>query len=100
MYQPADLFEAAYRYANTEYDLVVENGRVVATLTIPQNPVAEDLAGRIEAHVTSIFLVRQLQVHRTSTLQGLRVYQHEGGRKNVAIRVGSVLAAALSPLAE
>jgi hypothetical protein len=86
MYQPADLFEAAYRYANTEYDLVVENGRVVATLTIPQNPVAEDLAGRIEAHVTSIFLVRQLQVHRTSALQGPRVYQHEGGRKNVAIR--------------
>jgi len=23
MYQPADLFEAAYRHANTEYDLVV-----------------------------------------------------------------------------
>jgi hypothetical protein len=93
MYQPVGRFEAAYRYANTEYDLVVENGRVVATLTIPQNPVAEDLAGRIEAHVTSIFLVRQLQVHRTSALQGPRVYQHEGGRKNVAIRVGSVLSA-------
>ena len=38
MYQPADLFEAAYRYANTEYDLVVENGRVVATLTSPSKP--------------------------------------------------------------
>jgi hypothetical protein len=91
MYQPADLFEAAYRYANTEYDLVVENGRVVATLTIPQNPVAEALERQIEAHVTSIFLVRQLQVHRAPTLQGPRVYQHEGGRKNVAIRLGSVL---------
>lgn len=93
IYQPADLFEAAYRYANTEYDLVVEKGRVVATLTIPQNSVGEDLERQIAEHVASIFLVRQLLVHRTYTLQGPRIYQHEGGRKNVAIRVGSVLSA-------
>ncbi|OQW34253.1 MAG: hypothetical protein A4E19_01985 [Nitrospira sp. SG-bin1] len=93
MYQPADLFEAVHRSANTEYELVIEDGRVVATLTVPQNPVAEDLEGQIEAHVTSIFLVRQLQVHRTYTLQGPRVYQHERGQRNVAIRVSSVLSA-------
>ena len=91
MYQPADLFEAAYRSANTAYELVVEGGRVVATLTVPQNPVAEDLEGQIEAHVTSIFLVRQIQVHCTYTLQGPCVHQHERRRKNVAIRVGSAV---------
>jgi hypothetical protein len=90
MYQPADFFEAAYRSAKMEYDLVVKDGRVVATLTIPQDPVAEQLEGQIEASVTSIFLVRQLQVHLRYTLQGPRVYQYDGGRKNVAIRVGSV----------
>lgn len=93
MYQPTDLFEAVYCDANTEYELVVEGGRVVATLAVPQNPVVEGLERQIEAHVTAIFLVRQLQVHRTYTLQGPRVYQHEGGQRNVAIRVGSVLSA-------
>jgi hypothetical protein len=93
MYQPADLFEAMYRHVNTEYELVVEGGRIVATLTVPQNPVPEDLERQIAEHVTSILLVRQLQVHRTYTLQGPRVYQCEGGRRNVAIRVSSVLSA-------
>jgi len=89
-YQPGDFFEVAYRHAESEYDILVEGGRAVATLSVPQEPVDEQLENRIGAHLGAIFLVRQLEVHRTYTLKGpLAVYQHAGSRKNVAIRVGS-----------
>jgi hypothetical protein len=91
MYKPSDLFEAAYRSANPEYDLVVEDGRAIATLTVPQDPVREHLQEQIEAHVVSLFQVRQLQVHREYTLGRARVYQHEAGRKSVSIRCGLAL---------
>ena len=91
-YQPEDLFEVAYPYAGSEYDLLIEKGRAVATLKIPQDPIDEQLEKRIEEHVRAILQVRQLQTHRPYELQGLRVYQHSGGRKNIAIRVGSAVA--------
>jgi hypothetical protein len=91
-YQPEDLFEVVYDYAGAEYDLLIEKGRAVATLKVPQDPVDEQLEKRIEEHVRAIVQVRQLQTHRPYELQGLRVYQHSGGRKNIAIRVGSAVA--------
>lgn len=92
VYQPGDFFEVAYRHAESEYELLIEGGRAVATLSIPQDPVGEQLENRIGAHLGAILLVRQLEVHRTYNLEGPRVYQHAGGRKNVVIRVGSASA--------
>jgi hypothetical protein len=89
VYQPRDLFEVAYRYAGTECELVIESGRAVATLSVPQDPVDPQLEKRIMGHLEAVLLVRQLQVHRVYDLQGPRIYQHAGGRKNVAIRVGA-----------
>jgi len=43
VYQPQDLFEVAYRHAGSAYDLLVENGRALATLKTPQDPVDEQL---------------------------------------------------------
>jgi hypothetical protein len=86
-YQPEDLFEVAYHYAGSEYDVLIEKGRAVATLKVPQDPIDEQLEKRIKGHVRAILQVRQLQTHRPYELQGLRVYQHSGGRKNIAIRV-------------
>ena len=90
-YEPADFFEVAYRNVQKEYELVIENGRVVATLASPQRPVPDNLHEQIKRCVDSIFLIRQLQVHRICTLQGPRVYQHMAGQINVDIRLGAAL---------
>jgi hypothetical protein len=89
LYQPQDLFEAAYRCAESEYDLLVEDGRALATLKTPQDPVDEQLEKRIAERLDAILRVRQLRKHQSYKLQGPRVYQHGGGVKNVAIKVGS-----------
>jgi hypothetical protein len=94
IYQPADFFEVPYHHANTDYDLVVADGRVSVTLRVPQDPVDPQLDRRIGTHVADIFAVRQLEVHRKYDLEGPRVYQHAGARKNVAIRVGAAFAVA------
>ncbi len=89
VYQPADFLEAPYRHANSEFELLVEEGRAKATLRVPQDPVNEDLSARIKAYVEHLLLTRQLQVRRTYELQGPRIHQRAHGRKNVAIQVGA-----------
>jgi hypothetical protein len=88
-YQPVDFFEAPYRHADSEFDLVIENGRAVATLRVAQDPVDSDLDDRIGMLLGDLFLVRQLQVHRQYKLQGSRVSQHLADRKRVAIRMSA-----------
>jgi hypothetical protein len=90
-YQPTDFFEAAYRHADSDHTLVIEGGQAVATLSIPQDPVNEVVETRIATHLESIFLVRQLQLHRVSELERRpRVVQHVGGRTNRTLRVDSI----------
>ena len=89
VYQPHDLFEAPYRHSSSEYALLLEGGRAIATLTLPQEPLDPELEVRITNDLEGTLLVRQLQVHRAYALEGPRIYQHTEGRKNVAIRVGS-----------
>jgi hypothetical protein len=86
-YQPDDFFEAPYRYAGSEYELLLEEGRAKATLRVPQDPVDEELGARIRIHVEHLLLTRQLQVRRTYDLHGPHIYQHAQGRKNVAIQI-------------
>jgi hypothetical protein len=47
-------------------------------------------------HIDSIFLTRQLQEHRTHTLQGPRVYQHKAEQKNVDIRLSAAISITIS----
>jgi hypothetical protein len=86
-YQPDDFFEAPYRYSDSEYELSVEGGRVIATLCVPQDPVNEELDARIRGQVEDLLLTRQIQVRRLYDLQGPRIYQHVEGRRNVVIQV-------------
>lgn len=96
VYKPTDFFEVRYQNTNTEYDLVVENGRIVASLITPQSPIPADLEGQVKTHVESIFLVRQFQIHREFTLQGPRVYQHKAEQKVVNIRLGAAISVTTS----
>ena len=88
-YQPDDLFEAPYRYDDTEYELLLEEGRAKATLRAPQDPVNQELGARIGGHVENLLLTRQLQVHRRYDLNGPRICQHVEGRRNVVIQVSA-----------
>jgi hypothetical protein len=82
---PADLFEAPYRQSESDFDLSVDAGRAVATLSVAQDPVLPDVEERVRILLESVYLVRQLQVHREFSLEGPRTYQYEGDRKNVSI---------------
>jgi hypothetical protein len=88
VYDPTDFFEVAYRYAGNEYELAIDGGRAVATLRVPQAAIHEQIQNRIGKHLRAIFLVRQLQIHRTYNVQGPRLCQHTGGQKNIAITLG------------
>ncbi len=56
-YAPSDFFEARYRYEEAEYEVVIERGRVVANLQMPQDPISPKLKERIQTYVTNAFLV-------------------------------------------
>ena len=99
-YEPTNFFEVPYRHSAVEFEVVVESGRVLATLTTPTASVADDLEQQVKAMIDSIFLIRQLQVHRRYTLYGPRIYQHSAGRKNVSIRVGSAAVLAVGGQAD
>lgn len=86
-YQPAGLFEAPYRHAGSEYELLVDGGKAIATLRIAQDPVKPQLEERIGTYVTNLFIVRQFQVHRKYDLRGPAVCQHAAGRRSVAVRI-------------
>ena len=89
MYRPNDLFESPYRCATPDWELLFEDGRALATLRVPHDPIDADLEDRIRDQIESVTLVRQLQVHRTYQIEGPRTYQHVEGRKHITIRVGS-----------
>lgn len=59
-YQPADFFEARYTRAESDCDLLIEGGRIVATLRTPRGPIDESLKKRIAEQVHDALLVRQL----------------------------------------
>jgi hypothetical protein len=92
IFKPADLFEAPYRQSGSGFDLSLDAGRAVATLSVAQNPVLPDVEERSRILLESVCLVRQLQVHRKFSLEGPRIYQYEGDRNNVSIRVEGVQA--------
>jgi hypothetical protein len=91
-YDPQNLFEVPYGHSDAEVELVFDGGRALAILKTPTASVSADLEERVQMLVESILLVRQLQVHRTYSLSGPRIYQHAAGRKDVSIRLAGVVA--------
>ena len=79
VYQPADFFEVAYKYGDPNFQVSIEDGRGVAILTTPREPVAPALQQQIVDCVTGIFLARQLQTHREFDLGLPKVHVHRGG---------------------
>jgi hypothetical protein len=88
-YIPVAYFEEKYVASGSDYDLAIEEGRAVAVLRVPQDPVPADLEARIEAHVKSVFLVRQVQNRREYSLERASVFQYVAGAKNVTVRAGT-----------
>jgi hypothetical protein len=85
-YDPADLFEAPYQRVETDFDLLIDTGRALATLKIPQEPISREMEGKIRGAIENVFLVRQLQTHRKYKIEGPRFYQYFEGRKDTGVR--------------
>jgi len=88
-YRPADFFEVPYRHQDTEFDLLIGEGKAVAILRVAQDPVEARLEDGIRKLVESVCGIRQLQVRRKYDVEGPTIYQYAGGRQDVAIRVGT-----------
>ena len=86
-FEPNDYFEGTYRYAAGEFDITVADGRAVATLKVPANPVPDHLDRAIRKNLRNIFLARQLTVHRSFKLLGPTTYQSAAGCKTASTRV-------------
>lgn len=92
IYEPKDFFEAPYRHAERDFELMIDSGRALASLTVPTDPVPSDVKESIRSLVESTFLVRELQLHRKAKLEGPRIYQHSAGRKDISIQLEGVCA--------
>jgi hypothetical protein len=79
VYLPVDFFEVAYEYAHPHFQVSVDDGRAVAVLTTPQEPVVPALQQQIRDCVQGIFLARQLQTHREFDLGSPAIMVHRGG---------------------
>ena len=90
-YKPRDFFEAPHEYAESDFELRIDSGRAIAILTTPA-----DLETHVRSFVKNIFSVRQLQVHRSYTLEGPTISTYSSGHKNVTVEVGSAVMALTS----
>ncbi len=80
VYQPGDFFEGAYERSSPDFQVSVKDGRAVAVLTTPDEPVAPALQQQIGDCMAGIFLVRQMQTHRESHLGLPAIHVHRGSR--------------------
>jgi hypothetical protein len=90
-YEPRDFFEAPYEYAESNFELRIDSGRAIAILT-----TAADLETHVRSFVKNTFSVRQVQVHRSYTLEGPTMSRYSSGHKNVTVEVGSAVMALTS----
>jgi hypothetical protein len=87
-YEPADLFDVPYERVEATWHLLVDRGRVRATLVAPQAQVDPGLEERIAQQVQRILLARQLQVHRANRLQGPSIWQEQGAMPGTSLSRG------------
>lgn len=87
-YEPTNYFEAPYSYSHSAYELVIKNGKVLATLTNPQEVVDPTLITAIEEKVKTILAGRQLLMHKPFTLGVRRTYQSRAdGTEGVMVHI-------------
>jgi hypothetical protein len=92
-YNPAGFFEVPYEKTTPDFHALINDGKVVVTLTAPIDPVPDHLELRIQKLLEGIFLVRQLQIHQKYALHGPTTHQYLGGRTNVSIRAAGTVVA-------
>jgi hypothetical protein len=80
VYQPVDFFEGAYERSSPDFQVLVKDGRAVAVLTTPDEPVAPALQQQIGDCIAGIFLVRQMQTHRECDLGLPTIRAYSGSR--------------------
>jgi hypothetical protein len=89
-YKPENYFEAPYHQATADFEVVIDGGRALATLSSPADPVPQHLEDQVKALVENIFLVRQLQLHKTHDLEGPTIHQYRRGQKHTTVRARGV----------
>jgi hypothetical protein len=84
-YEPADFFEEPYRATRDKYDLLIQEGKAVATLRTSCDPVVDDpeIFETVRRDIEALFRVRQFLVHRQFKLGGLGVARPGGGTISV-----------------
>jgi hypothetical protein len=98
-YSPPDFFEAPHRWKTDEYALVADAGLVRVTLCSPCDPIDPDLERRIAREVEGLFLLRQLQTHRSFAIESARVQQyHADGERLILKAVEGTLNLSGSPV--
>lgn len=85
-YHPSNFFEGPYRCTTPDFDLVLDAGKALATLSAPVNPVSQQVEEQVKKGLEGILLVRQLQVHRQFKLEGPNTYQHSATGKSISVR--------------
>ena len=95
-YEPADFFEAPYRHTERDFELKIESGKAVATLGVTTDPLPSHLEASVRSFIKSVFLVRQLQLHRNYKLEGPKIVRYSSGRENVTLEVQSAFHALTS----
>lgn len=100
-YEPATYFEATYNYANSDYELVVVDGKATAALSTPQNPVSSQTVQTIQDQLDAIFVARQLLIHKPYSLNGPNTYQYrDNGSKDVSVSIQAAVAIATAMSAD
>ena len=89
-YSPATFFERAIRLETPAYTLEIADGYAVAFLTIPQEPVPDELRDTIADRITAEFDAQLPVKHMDYRLEAPRTEQYyPDGRKGVAIHLQS-----------
>jgi hypothetical protein len=92
-YQPADFFEAPLEWHDGEYDLVLKDGRALATLHVPSDPLPEGLDRRIGGRVAAFLAMRRVLAHRPCEFGTLKVNQVAGKKRKTAGRAAAAVPA-------
>jgi hypothetical protein len=85
-YSPPDFFEVPYRRKTDEYVLVADTGVVRVTLCTPSDPIDAGLENRITKEVEGLFLLRQLQTHRSLAIESARVQQYHADGTRLTLK--------------
>src|SRR5262249_33100990 len=98
-YRPPDFFETRYQRKTDEYVLVADVGVVQVTLCSPSDPLDPELECQITKEVEGLFLLQQLQTHRSFAIESVRVQQYQADGRRLTLKgVGGKLKLSGNPV--